>query len=242
MDSEELVKKFRNQPPEVQEMGFSEWVRSNNYKVSIKIPIQNAIQGFERKAELMFENLKTPFYRMQKQMEEVAKNLQRLIDREKGKFDEKYQTYYPAMRRMLLERDYHVPDSSDEMFHVFFFEILNYEDFEGGLIRSLEREDFIKFHEVMEKKMQEKFPDILNEKPPKKIAGPDTQIGRPREIHDEEIYSWYNSLKKNKELQHNNGKPHKAKIKEEIRKKHKEKYGFKPSLSSIDKKFSSLRL
>jgi hypothetical protein len=91
------------------------------------------------------------------------------FNRERAEFDRRYQKYYPGMERMVLERKGHVPDSSDEMWEVFLFEILDPEENKRDLFRPLEREDFIRFHLIMEEKLIEQFPDVDNNRDDKLI-------------------------------------------------------------------------
>lgn len=57
--------------------------------------------------------------------------------------------------------------------------------------------------------------------------------GRPTEFDVKDSLKWYNELAKKKEFKKLNGTPHKAKIIDVIRIRHKKKTGAEPSIDSI---------
>ncbi|MEX2574149.1 MAG: hypothetical protein WD317_07620 [Balneolaceae bacterium] len=59
------------------------------------------------------------------------------------------------------------------------------------------------------------------------------QVGRPTEFSPEDSKKWFEELKTQISYQHKNGNPHKTKIREEIRNRHKNKTGYKPSSKTI---------
>jgi len=81
---------------------------------------------------------------------------------------------------------------------------------------------------IMEKKITKALQDLLDT-----FLNNDVQVGRPIDFEKGDSLRWFDDLKKQKEYQHKNGKPHKTRIREKIKELHEEKTGYKPSMKTI---------
>lgn len=66
-----------------------------------------------------------------------------------------------------------------------------------------------------------------------KVTKGKRKTGRPSEFDWQDTRKWHNELKVKRGYQHGNGKPHLTNIRNEIRKRHQDKTGFKPSMQLI---------
>ncbi|HKK43876.1 MAG TPA: hypothetical protein VJ964_00015 [Balneolaceae bacterium] len=147
----------------------------------------------------------------------------------RDEFDERYGKLYSEMKDFLrrkLGREPHMPISNEEMWEYFINLSL-----EGRKLENLEREHFLMFDNFIGKKL-DKALKSKNERGQKE----NIQVGRPEDFSKEKSLKWFNELKQQKEYQHDNGKPHKTRIREEIIKRHtrvEDGQTIKPSMRQI---------
>lgn len=110
--------------------------------------IKQFTKAMERPAQVLHKRINKPL-----------KVFRDLLKRQREDFDRRYQKYYPAMEKIIEEKKGIVPDNKERMWEIFIFEILENEDV---FFRPLEREDFIRFHAIMEQRLKNDFPNIVD--------------------------------------------------------------------------------